>query len=185
MAHAGPLSSKPVSPVKEPFLPEPRTPFRRPRSTTSELLMATWTPSLAPVTGGARSSRKGGLRWAFLAAQLALGERMYAAGIDDGRLAAQIDAVDRKILRAETARLSPGPLLDQRRKLILQLAAAALEVEAPLPGADAEYERARTALAALHTAGRRGDRHEEEGVADEIGAKPAGRFPAVSPFAAP
>jgi hypothetical protein len=111
--------------------------------------MATWTPSAAPVTGGARSSRKGGLRRALLAAELALGERMYAAGIDDGHLAAQVAAVDRSILRAETARLSPGPLLDQRRKLILQLAAAALEEDAPLPGADAEYERAREALAAL------------------------------------
>ena len=63
--------------------------------------MATWTPSAAPVTDGARSSRKGGLRRAFLAAKLALGERMYAAGVDDGHLAAQIDAVDQKILRAE------------------------------------------------------------------------------------
>jgi len=92
------------------------------------------------------------LRQAFSAAKLALGERMYAARIDDGHLGALIVALDQSILRAETARLSPGPFLDQRRKLILQLAAVALEEDAPLPGADAEYERARTALAALREA---------------------------------
>jgi len=89
------------------------------------------------------------LRRAFTAAKLALGERMYAAGIDDGSLGAQIAALAQKIRRAEAARLPPGPLLSQRRELLLRLAAAALEVEAPLPGADAEYEKARAAQAAL------------------------------------
>jgi hypothetical protein len=36
-----------------------------------------------------------------------------------------------------------------RRQLILQLAAAALVDDGPLPGADAEYHRAREAQAAL------------------------------------
>ena len=111
--------------------------------------MATWTPSAASVTGGAPSSRKGGLRRAFTAAKLALGARMYAAGIDDGYLGAQITAVEKRILRDEVARLPHGPFLAERRQLLLRLGSAALEVEAPLPGADAEYERARTALAAL------------------------------------
>ena len=102
-----------------------------------------------PATGGAGSPVIRRLRRAFLAAKLALGERMYAAGIDDGRLAAQIASVDRGILRAETARLSAGPLFNQRRELLLRLAAAALEDDAPLPGADAEYERLRSALTAL------------------------------------
>jgi hypothetical protein len=111
--------------------------------------MATLTLSAAPVTGGARSSRKGSLRRAFLAAKLALGERMYAAGIDDGHLGAQIAAVDQRIRQAEAAGISLLELLAQRRNLILRLAAAALEEDAPLPGADAEYERARLARAAL------------------------------------
>jgi hypothetical protein len=42
-----------------------------------------------------------------------------------------------------------GPLLARRREVLLRLAAAALEVQAPLPGAQTEYERAREALAAL------------------------------------
>ena len=111
--------------------------------------MTTFLSSAAPAKGGAPSPPIRRLRRAFLAARLALGERMYGAGIDDGRLAAQIASVDRGILRAETARLSPGSLLNQRRELILLLAGAALEDDAPMPGAEAEYERARSALMAL------------------------------------
>ncbi|HKI33957.1 MAG TPA: hypothetical protein VKA46_19040 [Gemmataceae bacterium] len=111
-----------------------------------------WTPSADPVTGGPRSSRKGGLRRAFLAAKLALGERMYAAGIDDGHLRAQIAAVDQTIRQAEAAGVSPVEMLPKRRELLLRLAAAALQDDAPLPGADAEYERARQAQAALQQA---------------------------------
>ena len=83
------------------------------------------------------------------AAEIDLGERMYAAGIDDGSHGAQVAALDRRIQRADTTQLPLGSLLAQRRELLLRLAAAALEVEASLPGADAEYRRARTAPAAL------------------------------------
>jgi hypothetical protein len=70
---------------------------------------------------------------------------MLAAGIDDGELGAKIAALDERTRRAE------------REGLLAQLAAAALEDDAPLPGADAEYERARAAQAALrrHDAGLR------------------------------
>jgi hypothetical protein len=74
---------------------------------------------------------------------------MYAAGIDDGRLGAFLVVLDQRIRRAEATRLPLGPLLAQRRDLLLRLAAAALAEDAPLPGADAEYERAREAQAAL------------------------------------
>jgi hypothetical protein len=107
------------------------------------------TYSAGPVTGGAPSSLIKRLRRALLAAELDLGERMYAAGIDDGRLGAFLAALDQRRRRAEAARLPLGSLLAQRRDLLLRLAAAALEEDAPLPGADAEYERARAALAAL------------------------------------
>jgi hypothetical protein len=74
---------------------------------------------------------------------------MYAAGIDDGRLGAEIAACDRKIGQNQV-RAAEQALLAQRHELILRLAAAALEEEGPLPGADAQYELARAALAALH-----------------------------------
>ena len=86
---------------------------------------------------------------AFLAAQATLGDRMYAAGIDDGELWAKISAVDEQLRRAESAGSSSQALEAARRQLILQLAAAALEDDGPLPGADAEYRRAREAQAAL------------------------------------
>ena len=75
--------------------------------------------------------------------------RMYAAGIDDGQLASQIAHLDEIIGQAEAARCSARALRADRKKLVLQLAAAALEEEAPLPGADAEYQKAREAQAAL------------------------------------
>jgi hypothetical protein len=74
---------------------------------------------------------------------------MYAAGIDDGQLGAQIAALDERIRQAEVATIPTRTLKVERGRLRLQLAAAALADEAPLPGANAEYERAREALAAL------------------------------------
>ena len=110
------------------------------------------THSAGPVTGGAPSSLIRRLQRALLAAELDLGERMYAAGIDDGSLGAQVAALEQRIRRADTTRLPLGPLLAQSRELLLRLAAAALEDDAPLPGANAEYEMARAALAALREA---------------------------------
>jgi len=107
--------------------------------------MATLTLTVNLVQYGLGARQRRSLKRAFLAAQYALGERMYTAGIDDGQLGAQIAAYDREIGRSATQ-----ALLAERRKLILLLAAAALAEEGPLPGADAEYERARTAQAALH-----------------------------------
>jgi hypothetical protein len=112
--------------------------------------------SAGPVTSSAPSSRLKRLRRELLAAKFALGERMYLAKIDDGRLGAFLAALDQRIRRAEATRRLVGPLLAQRRDLLLRLAAAALEDDAPLPGAQAEYERAWEALTALR---------EEEGKA--------------------
>ena len=50
------------------------------------------TRSAGPNTGGAPSSPIKRLRRALLAAEIDLGERMCAAGIDDGSLGAQIAA---------------------------------------------------------------------------------------------
>lgn len=83
-----------------------------------------------------------------------LGECMYAASIDDGELGARISALDEQVRRAEIHGGSTRALKAARRQLVLQLAAAALEDDGPLPGADAEYRKAREAQAAL-------DRHEQ------------------------
>ncbi len=99
--------------------------------------------------------RKRRLSGAFVEAQSVLGERMYAAGIDDGELGAKISALDEQLHQAEAVGGSTQALKAARRQLVLQLAAAALEDDGPLPGADAEYRRAREAQAAL-------ERHEKK-----------------------
>jgi hypothetical protein len=86
---------------------------------------------------------------AFVEAQVALGERMYAAGIDDGELGARISTLDEQLREAEGVGRSAQALKAARRQLVLQLAAAALEDDGPLPGADAEYRWAREAQVAL------------------------------------
>ena len=86
---------------------------------------------------------------AFEEALVALGEKMYAAGIDDGHLGAQIAALEQHIRHRHSARVEVEGLKSERRTLLVGLAAAALEEDAPLPGADAEYETARKAQAAL------------------------------------
>lgn len=112
--------------------------------------MAAWSRSVYLVRFGTGLWHQQSLEWAFSEAKSALGERLYAAGIDDGQLAAQIANLDKRIRQAEAARRSARALKADRKKLVLQLAAAALEEEAPLPDADAEYQKAREAQAALH-----------------------------------
>jgi hypothetical protein len=86
---------------------------------------------------------------AFVDAKIVLGERMYAAAIDDGQLGSQIAAVDERIRQAHSSQAAGEMLKAERRRLLLRLAEAALEEDAPLPGADAEYARARTAQTVL------------------------------------
>lgn len=89
----------------------------------------------------------------FEQALLALGERMYAVGIDDGQLGAQITALDRQLYGVHSATTDITDLKAERRALLMRLATAALEEDAPLPGADTEYETARKAQAALTNEG--------------------------------
>lgn len=76
-------------------------------------------------------------------ARLALGQRMFRAGIDDGQLGAQISALDDRINRATATQAPSKALKLQQEKLFLQLADAALAEEGPLPGAETEYQTAR------------------------------------------
>ena len=98
---------------------------------------------------GMRSWRRRSLKRAFAAAQLALGERMLTSGIDDGELGGRIKLLDDKIRRAAELSASTETLRAERTQLLMRLATAALEDEAPLPGADDEYNNARRAETAL------------------------------------
>jgi hypothetical protein len=80
---------------------------------------------------------------------------MDAAGIDEGQSGAQITALDQHLRQAQAASTAGKGLQAQRRTLLVRLATAALEEDAPLPGADAEYEAARKAQAALAPWGER------------------------------
>jgi hypothetical protein len=119
----------------------------------SEMILMTATATLSvlllPAKHGMDLWRKRRLSGAFTEAQTALGERMYSAGIDDGELGAKITALDGQLREAEAVGSSTQALKAARFQLVLKLAAAALEDDGPLPGADAEYRRAREAQAAL------------------------------------
>jgi hypothetical protein len=103
---------------------------------------------LRPATHEKHLWRNLRLRRAFIEVQVALRECMYAAGIDDGELGAKIRTVEEQLHRAESDGHVTQKLKAARHQLVLQLAAA-LENDGPLPGADAEYRRARKAQAAL------------------------------------
>lgn len=86
---------------------------------------------------------------AFAHAQLALGERMFAAGIDDGETGEAIAALEKAIRRAQAAGEPCQALRAEWERLVRRLADAALEDDGPLPGADAEYAAARKVLVLL------------------------------------
>jgi hypothetical protein len=111
--------------------------------------MATLAKPVLLVMHGIKLWHKSRLSGALVEAETALGERMFAVGIDDGEHGAKIGAVDDQLRRAEAVGGSTQALKTARCQLILQLAAAALEDDGPLPGADAEYRGAREAQAAL------------------------------------
>jgi hypothetical protein len=110
-----------------------------------EVATASWDRPVQLARYGWGLWRRRSLSRAFSGAQLLLGQCMFAAGIDDGELGAKIAALDERIRRAGAAQA----LGAERGELLVQLAAAALEDDGPLPGADAEYERAREAQVAL------------------------------------
>ena len=68
--------------------------------------------------------RRRSLSRAFEEALVALGERMYAAGIDDGNQGAQIAALGQHIRQGHPARAEVEALSAERRKLLVRLAAA-------------------------------------------------------------
>jgi hypothetical protein len=79
---------------------------------------------------------------AYTEARIALGQRMYAAGIDDGETGAQIASIDIAIARNLISRAEAQDLRAERVLLLIRLADAALEDDAPLPGADVEFAEA-------------------------------------------
>jgi hypothetical protein len=87
----------------------------------------------------------------YRTARLTLGKRMYEAGIDDGETGAQIAALEQEIHAVRYAGRLPEDLEERRESLLIRLADAALEDDAPLPGADAEFAEA-WALKTAHAA---------------------------------
>jgi hypothetical protein len=89
------------------------------------------------------------LRRRFAFVQLALGKQMYRAGIDDGCSGAGIRKLNREIIERRSTGVAAHELYRQRDRLFRQLADAALENDAPLPGAQDEFEVAFAARADL------------------------------------
>jgi hypothetical protein len=135
--------------------------------TSEEIPMATWNRFVNLIEVGTSVWHRQSLRRAHSEAKYALGERMYAAGIDDGQLVAQIAVLDQKIRQAETSKCFTTVLMANRRVLLLQLATAALEEESPLPGADGEYQKARKVEEALQAYSEPGGPIRKAGVQGE------------------
>jgi hypothetical protein len=74
---------------------------------------------------------------------------MYEEDIDDGELGAKIANLDKRIRQAEIGSAPTWLMRRERANLCVELAAAALVDDAPLPGADAEYQAAKQVQAAL------------------------------------
>ena len=79
----------------------------------------------------------------FAAARLALGKQMYSAGIDDGKTCGVILALTRAFSVPGLDLERQSKLRAERERLFLKLADEALEYDAPLPGAEREYDRVR------------------------------------------
>jgi hypothetical protein len=79
---------------------------------------------------------------AFADARRTLGRQMFAAGIDDGETGEQIAAIDASLAFEGLEGGEAQDLRSQRTLLLIRLADAALENDAPLPGADDEFAQA-------------------------------------------
>jgi hypothetical protein len=91
---------------------------------------------------GARKS----VAQALAAARLALGKRMYLAGIDDGQTCGAIDSLTTAMQESGIDANRRALLRAERERLFLQLADEALRYECPLPGAQQEYDFVRAIL---------------------------------------
>lgn len=100
-------------------------------------------PLLNLVKYGTGFWHKRALTRAYHEARLTLGARMYEAGIDDGELGGRLSDVDERLCYGEVDDAAGRELQNERQRLLVQLADLALEDDAPLPGADAEYQAAR------------------------------------------
>jgi hypothetical protein len=80
-------------------------------------------------------------------ARLALGRRMWTSGIDDGTIGVQIAALDAQTREKALPPVTFAAIEAARTALFLRLADLALEDDAPLPGAEAEFRRARESIA--------------------------------------
>ena len=79
---------------------------------------------------------------AFAEARIVLGRQMYVGGIDDDETGVKIAELDRALAAAESSSGEAQDLNARRTLLLIHLADAALEDDAPLPGADTEFKHA-------------------------------------------
>jgi hypothetical protein len=79
---------------------------------------------------------------AYTEARIALGQRMFAAGIDDDETGATIASIGEALARNLASGAEAQDLRAERVLLFIRLADAALEDDAPLPGADVEFAEA-------------------------------------------
>jgi hypothetical protein len=79
---------------------------------------------------------------AFADVRRLLGRQMFAAGIDDGETGRQIAEIDAVLAREDLEGGEAQDLRSQLGLLLIRLADAALENDAPLPGADEEFVQA-------------------------------------------
>jgi hypothetical protein len=110
--------------------------------------MVVWKRFLEMIRRATALWRSRSLEQVLIEAKNALGERMLAADIDDGQIGAEIALLDEKMLQTTASRVVSA-LMVERRKLVLRLAEAALEDDAPLPGADDEYRKVREVQAKI------------------------------------
>jgi antitoxin component YwqK of YwqJK toxin-antitoxin module len=85
------------------------------------------------------------LKRASLAAQLNLSQKMVQVGVGDLQLRSQIATQEQRIREAETAKRATNPLIVERDKLLLKLAAAALAQQKAALGTEADFAKARAA----------------------------------------
>lgn len=118
--------------------------FRRRGHYLSDAIVMSSVSLLEPRLTAGRS-----LRRAFTRAKYFLGRRMFREGIDDGHLGARIAEAVAELRQVHEAGEPTRPLRARLARLYVRLAEAALEFDAPLPGANAAYRAARRAETAL------------------------------------
>jgi len=110
---------------------------------TGKTAAATWGQTVRLASYGRNSLRHRSLRSREVRAQLALGERLYAAGGGDPQLRQQVAMIDQQILAAEATKASTKGLKAQRQDFLQKMGAAGLSQPMAPHGVETEFQQAR------------------------------------------